>query len=79
MSDEDSAIQNYLRSSTARKQTFGIYRFLPFFFILGASLEFSMINWKVGETSFYSVYKKNQAKKIAIKSILEEQSGTVTK
>jgi len=41
------------------KKTFG--RFLPFFFVLGASLEFSMINWTVGETNFYKTYKKRQA------------------
>lgn len=34
------------------KRTFGIYRFLPLFFGLGAALEFSMINWHVGETNF---------------------------
>ena len=36
-------------------------RFLPFFFGLGAALEFSMINWTVGETNFYKTYKKRQA------------------
>lgn len=46
------------------KQTLGIYRFLPFFFVLGATLEFSMINWTVGETNFYSVFKKSRAKYI---------------
>jgi len=44
------------------KKNFGIYRFLPFFFALGATLEFSMINWTVGETNFYSVFKKSRAK-----------------
>lgn len=34
------------------KRIFGIYRFLPVFFVLGAALEFSMINWTVGETNF---------------------------
>jgi len=29
------------------KRIFGLYRFLPFFFALGAALEFSMINWTV--------------------------------
>jgi len=43
------------------KKTLGLYRFLPFFFLLGASLEFSMINWTVGETNFYRTYKKRQA------------------
>lgn len=27
----------------------GVYRFLPVFFLLGAALEFSMINWYVVE------------------------------
>lgn len=34
------------------KKSLGIYRFLPIFFGLGAALEFSMINWKVGSTNF---------------------------
>lgn len=34
------------------EKTFGIYRFLPLFFALGAALEFSMINWTVGTTNF---------------------------
>lgn len=42
------------------KQTFGLYRFLPAWFLLGAALEFSMINWTVGETNFYRTYKKRQ-------------------
>ncbi len=34
------------------KQTFGTFRFLPGFFLLGAALEFTMIKWTVGETNF---------------------------
>lgn len=37
------------------KQRLGIYRFLPIFFGLGAALEFSMINWTVGETNFCKI------------------------
>ncbi|XP_067642139.1 ubiquinol-cytochrome c reductase complex assembly factor 5 [Eurosta solidaginis] len=44
------------------KQRLGMYRFLPLFFVLGATLEFSMINWTVGETNFYKTFKKRQAK-----------------
>ncbi|XP_047351426.1 small integral membrane protein 4 [Vespa velutina] len=40
------------------KKTFGVYRFLPLFFVCGALLEFSMINWQVGQVNFYKVYKK---------------------
>ncbi|XP_044736277.1 small integral membrane protein 4 [Chrysoperla carnea] len=46
------------------KRTLGIYRFLPLFFVLGAALEFSMINWHVGETNFYRTFKKRQVKEI---------------
>lgn len=46
------------------KKTFGIYRFLPLFFGLGATLEFSMIHWRVGDTNFYNTFKKRQAKDI---------------
>lgn len=41
-----------LLDSWPGKRRFGIYRFLPIFFVLGAALEFSMINWTVGETNF---------------------------
>lgn len=34
------------------KKLLGMYRFLPAFFLLGAALEFSMINWHVGEVNF---------------------------
>ncbi|XP_044262194.1 small integral membrane protein 4 [Tribolium madens] len=47
------------------KKYLGVYRFLPLFFVLGAALEFSMINWQVGETNFYKVYKRRQAKILA--------------
>ncbi|XP_018336122.1 small integral membrane protein 4 [Agrilus planipennis] len=53
------------------KRYFGVYRFLPIFFILGAALEFSMINWKVGETNFYRTFKRSKARKI-----LEEKLET---
>lgn len=48
------------------KEIFGVYRFLPVFFCLGAALEFSMINWRVGETNFYKTYKSRQAKELAL-------------
>lgn len=34
------------------KKYFGIYRFLPVFFVLGAALEFSMIHWEAGNANF---------------------------
>jgi len=42
------------------ERVFGLYRFLPFFFVFGAALEFSMIKWTVGDTNFYSTFKKRQ-------------------
>jgi len=51
------------------KERFGIYRFLPAFVVIGASIEFAMINWRVGEVNFYSVYKRNQAHAIAVQRI----------
>ncbi|CAH0546434.1 unnamed protein product [Brassicogethes aeneus] len=56
------------------KRQLGIYRFLPLFFGLGAALEFSMINWEVGETNFYKTYKRRQAKNIVEAQLAEEQT-----
>ncbi|XP_047021429.1 small integral membrane protein 4 [Helicoverpa zea] len=51
------------------KSIFGMYRFLPMFFVLGAALEFSMINWKVGEVNFYNTFKRRQAHEIVEEKI----------
>ncbi|KAL1516801.1 hypothetical protein ABEB36_000656 [Hypothenemus hampei] len=59
------------------KNTLGIYRFLPLFFVLGAALEFSMINWKVGEVNFYNTYKKREALKILESQQLEKNQGNI--
>lgn len=47
----NSAIKRVLDCVPGKKR-FGLYRFLPLFFCLGAALEYSMINWTVGETNF---------------------------
>ena len=49
-----------LLNSVPGEKIFGIYRFLPAFFLMGMALEFSMINWTVGQTNFYRTYKKRQ-------------------
>ncbi|XP_037782577.1 small integral membrane protein 4-like [Penaeus monodon] len=54
------------------KRYLGMYRFLPMFFVLGAALEFSMINWHVGEVNFYRTYKKRQAQDIALQELQDE-------
>ena len=43
------------------KKIFWFVQVSSCFFILGAALEFSMINWTVGETNFYRTFKKRQA------------------
>ncbi|XP_055843773.1 small integral membrane protein 4 [Episyrphus balteatus] len=58
-----ASLRNFLDKWPGKK-SLGIYRFLPLFFVLGAALEFSMINWTVGETNFYRTYKKRQAKNL---------------
>ncbi|KAI0218812.1 Small integral membrane protein 4 [Lamellibrachia satsuma] len=60
------------------KRIFGLYRFLPFFFLLGATVEFSMIKWTVGETNFYSVYKRKEAEKQALELLQTEQIKSAT-
>jgi len=48
-------------------KVFGLYRFLPIFFLMGAALEFSMINWKVqeGQVNFYRTFKRRRAEEVA--------------
>lgn len=50
------------------KKTFGVYRFLPLFFVLGAGIEFFMIKLKVGEVNFYNTYKAKR-----IEELVEEK------
>jgi len=46
-----STLQSFLDKWPGKKY-FGIYRFLPVFFVMGAALEFTMINWHVGQVNF---------------------------
>ncbi|XP_019866694.1 small integral membrane protein 4 [Aethina tumida] len=68
-----SRLRSFLDSWPGKKQL-REYRFLPLFFLLGATLEFSMINWRVGETNFYNTYKKRQAKTIVEQQLLENKT-----
>ncbi|XP_065543265.1 ubiquinol-cytochrome c reductase complex assembly factor 5 [Lathamus discolor] len=45
------------------KQRFGVYRFLPFFFLLGGAMEWFMINVRVGKETFYDVYRRKQSER----------------
>lgn len=42
-----------------------LFRFLPFFALGGAGIEYLMINWRPYDVNFYEVYKRKEAKKIA--------------
>lgn len=58
------------------EQTFGIYRFLPLFFLLGASLETCMNVIVVGpnKTNFYTTLKRRQAENLIQEKFLLESS-----
>ncbi|NXH76447.1 SMIM4 protein, partial [Hydrobates tethys] len=45
------------------KQRFGVYRFLPFFFLLGGAMEWFMINVRIGKETFYDVYRRKQSER----------------
>nr|XP_033782509.1 small integral membrane protein 4 [Geotrypetes seraphini]XP_033782510.1 small integral membrane protein 4 [Geotrypetes seraphini]XP_033782511.1 small integral membrane protein 4 [Geotrypetes seraphini]XP_033782512.1 small integral membrane protein 4 [Geotrypetes seraphini] len=45
------------------KKRFGIYRFLPFFFLLGGAMEWVMINVRIGKETFYDVYRRKQSER----------------
>uniref|UniRef100_A0A670IPA5 Ubiquinol-cytochrome c reductase complex assembly factor 5 n=1 Tax=Podarcis muralis TaxID=64176 RepID=A0A670IPA5_PODMU len=40
------------------KQRFGVYRFLPFFFILGGAMEWFMIRVRIGQETFCKYFHK---------------------
>uniref|UniRef100_A0AC11EU41 Uncharacterized protein n=1 Tax=Ovis aries TaxID=9940 RepID=A0AC11EU41_SHEEP len=45
------------------KQRFGVYRFLPFFFVLGGTMEWIMIKLRVGQETFYDVYRRKASER----------------
>lgn len=57
------------------RKTFGVYRFLPVFFVLGAALEWAMINFRVGQVNFYSTFKKRQVEEIVERKLFLEEIG----
>lgn len=59
-----SGLKRFLDSIPGKKRL-GVYRFLPLFFGLGAALEFSMINWTVGETNFCKLYIEYKEHKLS--------------
>ncbi|KAM6256748.1 ubiquinol-cytochrome c reductase complex assembly factor 5 [Porphyrio hochstetteri] len=45
------------------KRRFGVYRFLPFFFVLGGAMEWFMINVRIGKETFYDVYRRKRSER----------------
>ncbi|NWQ70364.1 SMIM4 protein, partial [Neopipo cinnamomea] len=45
------------------KRRFGVYRFLPFFFVLGGAMEWFMINVRIGKETFYDVYRRKRSQR----------------
>ncbi|XP_032068018.1 small integral membrane protein 4 [Thamnophis elegans] len=58
-----SSMITYLMNKVPGKKRFGIYRFLPFYFILGGAMEWFMINVPVGNQTFYDVYRRKEGEK----------------
>jgi len=52
------------------KYKLGFYAYLPVFFVMGAAIEFTMINLRVGQVDFYTVYIRNEQKRL-----LEQKEG----
>ncbi|NWR74634.1 SMIM4 protein, partial [Centropus bengalensis] len=46
------------------KRRFGVYRFLPFFFLLGGAMEWVMINVRLGPETFYDVYRRKRSERL---------------
>ncbi|XP_068453693.1 ubiquinol-cytochrome c reductase complex assembly factor 5 [Clinocottus analis] len=53
----------YLLSLVPGKQRFGTYRFLPAFFCIGGVMEWIMINVRIGQETFYDVYRRKRSER----------------
>ncbi|XP_067424180.1 ubiquinol-cytochrome c reductase complex assembly factor 5 [Emydura macquarii macquarii] len=53
----------YLLQLVPGRQRFGVYRFLPFFFLLGGAMEWFMINVRLGRETFYDVYRRKRSER----------------
>ena len=69
----DYALSRFLHKLPGEKY-FGLFRFQPFFFLLGAVVEFSMIKWEAGQKkhNFYKTYKPARAREYAEKELDED-------
>lgn len=55
------------------ERVFGVFRFLPIFFLCGAALEFTMVKWEVNGINFYKTYKRRRAEEIAAQELYRER------
>lgn len=53
----------YLLSLVPGKRRLGIYRFLPVFFCIGGVMEWIMINVRIGQETFYDVYRRKKSER----------------
>ncbi|XP_003409897.1 ubiquinol-cytochrome c reductase complex assembly factor 5 [Loxodonta africana] len=59
-----------------RSERLGTYRFLPFFFVLGAAMEWIMIRVRVGQETFYDVYRRKASERQYERRLDNEASET---
>ncbi|XP_068190140.1 ubiquinol-cytochrome c reductase complex assembly factor 5 [Antennarius striatus] len=45
------------------RSRFGMYRFLPVFFCIGGVMEWVMINVRIGQETFYDVYRRKKSER----------------
>ncbi|XP_069824953.1 ubiquinol-cytochrome c reductase complex assembly factor 5 [Dendropsophus ebraccatus] len=57
------------------KRRFGMYRFLPFFFVMGGAMEWFMINVRIGKETFYDVYRRRQSERLYEEKTLQAAKG----
>ncbi|KAI2801920.1 hypothetical protein BLOT_009741 [Blomia tropicalis] len=50
------------------KNKLGFYAYLPAFFVLGAMIEFTMINMKIGNVDFYTVYMRKERERMELEA-----------
>lgn len=58
-------ITNLIHKIPGHKR-FGVLTIMPFFFFMGAALEFSMIKWKPNGVNFYEVYERKELEKLEV-------------
>ena len=61
----DGVIRRFFKAWPGEKR-FGVFRFLPFFVFVGASMEFTMIHWTVGTTNFCKFYHISHKKIVVL-------------